>query len=147
MMKSYALNRSYLKRLIKNKGLSQKALSCMVPCSQEMVHRWVTGKSQITARKLVLLARALEVMPCDLLKGSDKRTREYLEGLINKRIEQDETIEPDVPLIDIPTFIQIAKNLGFTVNTSLQLNQNVGDDDFNRPETEAEKQMGDFLDG
>ena len=131
--------------MMKNKGLTQKALAAMVPCSSEMVHRWIKGKSQITAKKLVLLARALEVSPCDLLKGTDKRTREYLESLINKRIEQDQTLEPDVPLIDIPTFIQIAKNLGYTVNTS-NLTHNISSDGFNRPETDAEKQMGEFLD-
>ena len=145
MIKSYSVNRSYLKRIIKNKGLTQKSLAAMVPCSSVMINRWVNGKSQITAKKLVLLARALEVNPCDLLKGTDKRSREYLEGLVNKRIEQDETLETDVPLIDIPTFLQIAKNLGYTVNTS-NLNHNIGDDGFNRPETDAEKQMGDFLD-
>ena len=117
----------------------------MVPCSSVMINRWVNGKSQITAKKLVLLAGALEVNPCVLLKGTDKRSREYLEGLVNKRIEQDETLETDVPLIDIPTFLQIAKNLGYTVNTS-NLNHNIGDDGFNMPETDAEKQMGDFLD-
>ena len=145
MIKSYAINRSYLKRMMKNKGLTQKALAAMVPCASPMVHRWVSGKSQITAKKLVLLARALEVNPCDLLKGTDKRTREYLESLINKRIEQDETLESDIPLIDIPTFLQIAKNLGYTVNQS-NLNHNIGDGGFNRPETDAEKQMGEFLD-
>ena len=146
MIKSYALNRSYLARLIKNKGLTQKALAAMVPCSSVMINRWVNGKSQITSKKLVSLSRALEVNPCDLLKGTDKRTREYLEGLINKRIEQDEALESDVPLIDIPTFLQIAKNLGYTVSTS-NLNQNLNADGFDRQETEAEKQMGDFLDG
>ena len=145
MKKAYALNRSYLKRLIKNKGLTQKALAAMVPASSVMVNRWISGKAEITAKKLVGLARALEVSPCDLLKGTDKRTREYLEGLINKRIEQDETLESDIPLIDIPTFLQIAKNLGYTVSTS-NLNQNVGDGGFNMPETDAEKQMGEFLD-
>ena len=145
MIKSYAVNRSYLKRMIKNKGLTQKALAAMVPCTSTMVHRWLHGKSQITAKKLVKLARALEVNPCDLLKGTDKRTREYLEGLINKRIEHDETLESDVPLIDIPTFLQIAKNLGYTVNQS-NLTHNISDDGFDRPQTEAEKQMGEFLD-
>lgn len=141
-----SLNRSYLKRVLKNKGLTHKALAAMVPCSTEIIHRWVSGKSNITAKKLVLLSRALDVEPTDLLKGTDKRAREYLESLINKRIEHEETVEKDVSLIDIPTFLQISKNLGYTV---VQTGGTVGKDEsgFSTPKTDAENQMGDLLDG
>ena len=150
MIKSYALNTSYLARLIKNKGYTQDALSKMVPCSSVMVHRWVTGKSQITARKLVQLAQALQIQPCDLLTGSDKKTRKYLEDLLMKKIVDDNermaANDRDLPEIDHATFLQIAKTLGYQVAPSGQAI--MGEDPgFDRPDTDAEKQMEEFLGG
>ena len=148
MIKSYSLNTSYLNRLIKNKGLTQKALALMVPCSSVMVHRWVTGKSEITARKLVQLARALCVQPCSLLEGTDKKTRKYLEDVVTKKIVDDQQKMDkgsDLPEIDHATLLQMMKNLGYTVTPSG--NQQGDDQGFDRPDTSAEKQMEEFLGG
>ena len=147
MIKSYSINTSYLARLIKNKGLTQVALSKMVPCSSAMVHRWVSGKSQITARKLVALAKALNVQPCDLLEGSDQKTRKYLENVVMKKIVDDQqkmlSYDGDLPEIDHATLMQMMKSLGYVVMPSG--GQGGEDPGFNRPDTAAEKQMEEFF--
>ena len=137
---SHALNISYLGRLIKNRGLTHQALSKLVPCSTVSIHKWVTGQQEITKKKLNALAEALGVDPCSLLETDDKRTLKYLRDLVNKKIEHDSTIEDDLPLIDIPTLLAIAKLLGYEQKTDLKVTFNT--EEFKMPRNvEAEDQM------
>ena len=145
MKKSYAINTSYLARLMKNQGWNQKTLAKAVPCSSNMLHRWVNGKSQITARKLIQLAKALRVDACSLLETDDRRTIKYLRDLVNKKIEHDKTFEDDLPLVDIPTLLAIVKTLGYNETSNLKVAFNP--DDFDFKDTEAEKQVRDLIDG
>ena len=146
--KSYAMNISYLERLMKNKGYNQRTLAKAVPCSSNMVHRWVNGKSKITARKLVQLARVLEVDPCALLETDDRRTIKYLRDLINRRIEFDREEAKqkgkDLPLHDIQVILQMMRTLGYDQKSENKDTFNM--EEFNIERLEAENQMENLMD-
>ena len=146
MITAVSLNRSALKRYIKQSGLTHIAISKMVPCSSVMISRWVHGQSKITKKKLVGLARTLNCHPMDLLKGPEKQVREYSEDLIAKYMI-DKRNDDDLPEIDEATFIQLAKNLGYLGNIGGSNSGGQTDVGFDQPETDAEKQMGDLFDG
>ena len=140
---SYSINTSLLKTLMKQQGLTQAILAKMVGVSSVMIHRWVTGKNQITARNLVKLARALGRNPCDFLEGSDKIARRYLEERLLKKVMADMESE-ELPDLDDDGMYKIMKVLGYEVGSTAKSD---GSDEsgFSAPVTDAEKQMGEFM--
>lgn len=140
--KTYSMNLSYLSRLMKQRGLTQKSLSKMVGVSSVTLHRWVVGKGDITARNLIKLANALQIDACRLLDGDDKRAIRYLRDLINRKIEYDRE-EDDITLVDVPTFLSIMKVLGYDEKSGGKIPINL--DDLDIPTTEAEQQIRDLL--
>ena len=128
---------------MKQQGLTQQVLANMVGCSSVMIHRWVNGKSQITARNLVKLARALERNPCDFLEGSDKIARRYLEERLLKKVIADMS-EEELPELDDDGMYKIMKVLGYEIGSTAKSD---GSDEsgFSAPATDAEKQMGEFM--
>lgn len=148
--RTYALNLSYLKRIIKQRNMTQQALAKQVPCSSVMIHRWITGKSQITARKLVDLSKALNVDACTLIQTDDERAIMYLRDLLNRRIEHDLDLmrsddeNEDIPLMDHSTILQIIKTLGYDRAKDVKVSFNP--DDFNFQRLQSESQMDNLLD-
>ena len=142
--KSYSINLSYTARLIKRKGFTRDSLCKLIDVSSVTLHRWLTGKGDITARNLVKLARALEVDPCRLLDTDDKRAIRHLRDLINRKIDHDQA-EDDIPLVDIPTFIAIMKVLGYDQKADGKIPLDLSQLDI--PSTDAENQIRDLLDG
>ena len=149
--KAYSMNVSYLERLMKMRGYNQKSLAAQVPCSNQMVHRWVNGKSQITARKLIQLAKALNVDPCALLQGDDARAHNYVRDLINRRIEHDLELmrsdeeDDDLPLLDHATIVQMMKAMAY-LTFNMPKDQQFNPEEFNFQRLEAESQMDNLLD-
>ena len=141
---SYSLNTSYTNRLIKNKKWNRQILSDKIPASTDSIHRWLSGKSKISARKLILLARALDVDPCALLETDDKRVHNFLRDLLNRVMEEHKkNDEDDVELVDIPTFISIVKTLGMDKKSDVKVAFNI--DDYDIPNTQAEDQIRSLL--
>ena len=140
---SYSINTALLKTVMKEKGLTQQILANMVGCSSVMIHRWVTGKSQITAKNLVRLARATEKQPCDYLEGTDKIARRYLEERLLKKIVADMEAG-DLPDLDDDGVYKTMKVLGYEVG-STATNSGGDESGFSAPVTDAEKQMGEFI--
>ena len=142
--KSYSINLSYATRLMKQRGFTQQSLCKLVGVSSVTLHRWMTGKGEITARNLVKLARAMDVDPCRLLDSDDQRAIRHLRDLINRKIEYDRA-EDDIPLVDIPTFIAIMKVLGYDQKADGKVPLDLSK--LNIPSTDAENQIRDLLDG
>ncbi len=62
-----------LRRLRKERGLSQYDLAELTGMSQRMVHHYETSVSEPPLSKLELLAKALKVRPADLLEMADEQ--------------------------------------------------------------------------
>lgn len=139
---AHALNISYLDRLIKDSDLTQKALAAMIPCAPATIYAWLSGRQKITKEKLNALGAALNVDPYALLEPDDQRTLKYLRDLINKKIEHDRNQEDDLPLIDIPTLLQIAKILAYDKRTDMLVPVNPQEFQRNVP---AEDQMNKLM--
>ena len=140
---SYAINTSLLKTVMKEKGLTQQVLANMVGCSSVMIHRWVTGKSQITAKNLVKLAHATDRKACDYLEGTDKIARRYLEERLLKKIVADMEAE-ELPDLDDDGVYKIMKVLGYEVGSTAK-SEGSDESGFSVPVTDAETQMGEFI--
>ena len=140
-----AINTSYLRRAIKNEELTQKELANMAGLTPEMIHRYVHGKSKCSPRNLIRIANALKVDSRSLLEPDDVRSQNYLRDILNKKIEHDRKFEDDIPLVDIPTFIQIMKSLGYDKKSSVKIN--VADLKEEIPELESEMQMKNLIGG
>ena len=109
MMAPLILNCAFLQLLMKKRGWSNDSLSKAVGVSKVSLVKWRNGKSGISARNLIKLAKVLKVDKHALLESDDQKMQMYLRQTLLCSIQSDP--EPQ----DMQTILQIMKTLGMNI--------------------------------